>query len=62
MTKHQIEIRVRDPEGRQKPVLSGREMTLRQRVLTKLLGDRRMLVLVPADDVLSVVIKEVLEE
>ena len=62
MVKHQIEINVRDPKGKSKNVLSGGELTLRQRVLTKLLGSRRMLVLVPADDVLSVVVKEVLEE
>jgi len=60
--KHQIEIHVRDPKGKQKSVLSGGELTLRQRLLTKLLGNRRMLVLVPADDVLSVAIKEVAEE
>ena len=62
MVKHRIEINVRDPKGKTKKVLSGGELTLRQRILTRLLGTRRMLVLVPADDVLSVSVKEVLEE
>ena len=60
MVKHRIEINVRDPDGKPKSILSGGEMTLKERILSKLLGNRRMLVLVPADDVLSVAVKEVM--
>ena len=63
MLKHQVVIDVTDHNGRTENVLRGGELTLRDRHLTRLLGNgQRMLVLVPSDRVESVSIREVKDE
>lgn len=58
--KHQMVINVTDPNGHKREVLKGGEICLRDRLLSALLGGkRRILVLVPADSVESVAIREV---
>jgi hypothetical protein len=59
MLKHQVVIDVTDPNGNKENVLQGGELTLRDRLLTRLLGKgQKMLVLVPSDRVESVSIRE----
>ncbi len=59
MLKHQIEINVLT-DDKLKNVIKSSELTLRNRILTALFGkEQRILVLVPADSVQSVAIKEV---
>lgn len=59
MLKHQVVIDVTDPKGNKENVLQGGELTLRDRLLTRLLGKgQKMLVLVPSDRVESVSIRE----
>jgi hypothetical protein len=58
--KHQMVINVTDPHGHKREVLKGGEICLRDRLLSALLGSKhRILVLVPADSVESVAIREV---
>ncbi|SDN06713.1 hypothetical protein [Acetanaerobacterium elongatum] len=58
--KHQIVINVSDPKGQKRTVLTGGDVKLRDRFLNLLFGKgQRVLVLVPADSVQSVAIKEV---
>lgn len=59
LLKHEVEINV-NKKGRQTEVLKSGEMTLRDRVISALFGrGHKMLVLIPADSVHSVAIKEV---
>lgn len=59
MLKHQVVIDVTDSKGNKEHVLRGGEFTLRDRLLTRLLGKgQKMLVLVPSDRVESVSIRE----
>ncbi len=63
MLKHQVVIDVTDPNGKTANVLRGGELTLRDRLLTRLLGKgQTMLVLVPSERVESVSIREVKDE
>jgi len=60
MMKHQVVISVSDVNGKKRTVLTGGDITLRDRFLNLLFGKRqRILVLVPSDSVQSVSIKEV---
>lgn len=59
MLKHHVVIDVTDPKGNKGHVLRGGELTLHDRLLTRLLGKgQKMLVLVPSDRVESVSIRE----
>lgn len=59
MLKHKVEIRV-NKKGDQRSVLTGGEITLRDKALSALFRKgHKMLVLVPADSVQSVAIREI---
>ncbi len=58
MLKHQVVINVKDQNGRKENVLRGGEVTLRDRLLTRLLGKGQKM-LVPSDLVESVFIREI---
>ena len=60
MLRHNLEINVSDPNGKQMNVLKGADIKLREKVLNLFFGKhQKILVLIPSNMVESVSIKEV---
>ena len=58
--KHQIVIRVTEPDGKKNKVLKGNKISLPNKLLKLLFGNgQKVVILVPGDSVESVTIKEV---
>lgn len=61
MLRHNVEINISDPSGKQINVLKGGDIRLREKLLNILFGkQQKMIVLIPSNMVQSISIKEVL--